>query len=246
MISGNASALVEHTVGHTMRSFRTACPHERTLTDKGRAYQLEIRGKEKREFETKLRKHIGIIYSLFDSRVGREVLEKEMENLDSIKEELNVAHRAFDALLEEESAKGAAYRDFDLCDREYAECRIRLSERLRSIDQQLELEYERSRHEATSTKSSCSGRTKASSSSRSSAVSKRAEAAARAAKLKVEMKNLEHETNLRRIQLEKEIALADAEEEAIRLVMTDQAETNSVARLNLKLIKESQESAPET
>ena len=69
----------------------------------------------------KLRKHIGIIYSLFDSRVGREVLEKEMENLDSIKEELNVAHRAFDALLEEESAKGAAYHDFDLCDREYAE-----------------------------------------------------------------------------------------------------------------------------
>lgn len=76
-------------------------------------------------------------------------------------------------------------------------------------------------------------------------MSKRAEAAARAAKLKVEMKYLEHETNLRWIQLEKEIALADAEEEAIRLVMTDQAETNSVARLNLKLIKGSQESAPE-
>ena len=97
-----------------------------------------------------------------------------------------------------------------------------------------------------STKSSRSGRTKASGSSRSSAMSKRAEAAARAAKLKVEIKYLEHETNLRRIQLEIEIALADAEEEAIRLVMTDQAETNSVARLNLKLIKESQESAPET
>ena len=79
-----------------------------------------------------------------DSRAGRDVLEKEMENLDSIKEELNVAHRAFDALLEEESAKGAAYRDFDLCDREYAECRIRISERLRSIEQQMELEYETS------------------------------------------------------------------------------------------------------
>ena len=51
-------------------------PHERTLTDKERAYQLEIRGKEKREFETKLRKHIGIIYALFDSRVGHEVLDK--------------------------------------------------------------------------------------------------------------------------------------------------------------------------
>lgn len=91
---------------------------------------MEIRGKKKREFETKLRKHIGIIYSLFDSRAGREVLEKVMQNLDLIKEELNVAHRAFDALLEEQSANGGAYRDFDLCDREYAKCLIRLSERL--------------------------------------------------------------------------------------------------------------------
>ena len=46
------------------------------------------------------------------------VLEKVMANVDSIKEELNVAHRAFDALLEEERAKGGAYGDFDLCDRE--------------------------------------------------------------------------------------------------------------------------------
>lgn len=36
------------------------------------------------------------------------------------------------------------------------------------------------------------------------------------------MKYLEHETNLRRIQLEKEIALADAEEEAIKMVMKEE------------------------
>ena len=40
--------------------------------------------------------------------------------------------------------------------------------------------------------------------------------------------------------------LADTEEEAIRLVMTAQAETNGVVHLNLKLIKESRESASET
>lgn len=228
--------------GHS--GLRASC--ERTLTDKGRAYQLEIRGERKREFETKLRKHIEIIYSLMDSRAGRDVLEKEMENLDSIKEELNVAHRAFDALLEEESAKGAAYRDFDLCDREYAECRIRISERLRSIEQQMELENETSVPDAKSTKSSRSGKTKMSRSSRSSAMSKRVEAAARAAKLKVEMKYLEHDTNLRRIQLEKEIALADAEEEAIRLAMNDQAEASRVARSNTDMSKESRESAPKT
>ncbi|KAK2560689.1 hypothetical protein P5673_016451 [Acropora cervicornis] len=111
-----------------------------------------------------------------------------------------VAHRAFDALLEEESAKGAAYRDFHLCDREYAKFQNWLSERLCSIDQQLELEYERRRHEATTRQSSRSGRTKVSGSSRSLAMLKRAETAARTAKLKVEMKYLEHKTNLRQIQ----------------------------------------------
>lgn len=103
-------------------------------------------------------------------------------------------------MLEEESAKGATYRDFLLCDREYAECQIWLSERLCSVDQQLELEYERWWHEATTRKSSRSGRRKVSGSSRSLAMLKRAETAARTAKLKVEMKYLEHETNLRQIQ----------------------------------------------
>ena len=45
-----------------------------------------------------------------------------------------------------------------------------------------------------------SGRMKVSGSSRSLAMLKRAETAARTAKLKVEMKYLEHETNLRQIQ----------------------------------------------
>ena len=59
-------------------------------------------------------------------------------------------------------------------------------------------------------------------------MSKRVEAAVKAAKLKVEMKYLDHETNLRRIQLEREIALADAEEEAIKLVMNKEGK-NSLA-----------------
>ena len=61
------------------------------------------------------------------------------------------------------------------------------------------------------------------------------EAAARATELKVEMKYLEHETHLRRIQLEKEIALADAEEEVIKL---DEVQPRtSEARPGLKLSK---------
>lgn len=50
-------------------------------------------------------------------------------------------------------------------------------------------------------------------------MSRRLDAAAQAAKLKVEMKFLEQETNVRRLLLEKEIAFANAEEKAIRMVM---------------------------
>ena len=60
-------------------------------------------------------------------------------------------------------------------------------------------------------------------------MSKRVEAVARAAKLKVEVKYLDYETNLRRIQLEKEIALADA----IKLVMNNEVK-NGLARKDAK------------
>lgn len=52
-------------------------PHERTMTDKGRAYQLEVRALKKQEVENKLRKHVGGIYSLLDSHPGTEELGKE-------------------------------------------------------------------------------------------------------------------------------------------------------------------------
>jgi len=106
-------------------------PHVRTLTDRGRAYQLEVRALRKQEVENKLRKHVGRIYSLLDSHPSTEELENEKQILDVIKEELNQAYRSYDELLDDESAKGAAYRYFDLCDREFIECRMRLTETFR-------------------------------------------------------------------------------------------------------------------
>ena len=186
--------------------------------------------------ENKLRKHVGRIYSLLDSHPGTEELEKERQILDVIKEELNQAYRSYDELLDDESAKGAAYRYFDLCNREFTKCRMQLSQILHSIEQRKHKELESNGQETKSTKSSRSGRTRVSGSSRSSrssVISKRVEAATRAAKLKVEMKYLDQETNLRRIQLEREIALADAEEEAIKLVMKEEVK-NGIARKDMK------------
>jgi len=87
-------------------------PHKRTLTDRGRAYQLE----------NKLRKHVGRMYSLLDSHPGAEELENEKQILDVIKGELNQAYRSNDELLDDKSAQGATYRYFDLCDQEFTEC----------------------------------------------------------------------------------------------------------------------------
>jgi len=143
-------------------------PHERTLTDRGKTYQLEIRAARKKEVETKLRKCVGRIYTLLDSHPGSEALEKERDVLDAIKEEFNQAYRSLNQLLQEESAKVAAYREFDLCDREFTECRMRLTETLHSIEQRMLEEFKTSRQETKSTKSSHSGRTKTSGSSRSS------------------------------------------------------------------------------
>ena len=46
---------------------------------------------------------------MLDSHPGTEELEKEREILAVIKEELNQAYGSYDELLDDESAKGAAY-----------------------------------------------------------------------------------------------------------------------------------------
>jgi len=79
---------------------------------------------------------------------------------------------------------------------------MRLTEILQSIEQPKHEEFKANRQGTKSTNLRCSGRTKVSGSSRSSrssVISKRVKAGARAAKLKVEMKYLDHETNFRRI-----------------------------------------------
>ena len=122
-----------------------------------------------------------------------------------------------------------------------------LTEILHSIEQRKQEEFESNRQETKSHKSSRSGRTKvlgSSRCSRSSVMSKRVEAAAKAAKLKVEMKYVHHETNLRKIQLEREIALADAEEEAIKLVMNEEGK-NGLVRKDANLEERFEESLRE-
>lgn len=146
--------------------------------------------------------------------VDPELLEAERDSLDLIKEEFNEACRAYEELLEETHDKDEAYRWYDVQDREYSECRMRIAEHLHAM--------ERRSQRTKSVKSSCSGRSRSTIStklSRSSARSRLIDAASKAAKLEVEMKFLQEEAEIRRLQIKKELALASAEEETIKKIL---------------------------
>ncbi|RMX40983.1 hypothetical protein pdam_00014875 [Pocillopora damicornis] len=108
---------------------------------------------------------------------NRQETESSRSGRSRVSEELNQAYQSYDELLDDESAKGATYRYFDLCDWEFIECLVRLSEILCSVEQREHEEFESSRQE---TESSHSARSRVSGSLRSSrllVMSKRAEAA---------------------------------------------------------------------
>ena len=111
-------------------------PRERQLSMKGRAYQLEISDKNKNASYLKLKKQISKIndYVREPQITDLNLLHSEREKLDSQKDEMNQAYRAFDCLVETEEERNTSYRWFDIRDREYTECRIRMSELIQSLE----------------------------------------------------------------------------------------------------------------
>lgn len=60
------------------------------------------------------------------------------ENLDQIKEELNDAHQEFHETLDSEDEREALYHLFDLHDREFIECSVRLVKRIYAKEKKIE------------------------------------------------------------------------------------------------------------
>ena len=74
------------------------------------------------------------IYRSLEENMGSQLLTVERENLDSLKEELNQAFKEYhDTMLSEEETQ-ASYQWFDFRDREYTECRVKISERLYALE----------------------------------------------------------------------------------------------------------------
>ena len=70
------------------------------------------------------------ISASLQENMGIQLLTVQRDNLDSLKEELNEAFKEYhDTKINEEETQ-ASYQWFDLRDREYTECGMKLSERL--------------------------------------------------------------------------------------------------------------------
>ena len=195
---------------------------ERKPTEKGRQYQRDILDSKVKVSSTKLRQEIEKIKELISSSSTLwETLHRERDTLDQIKDEFNVAHHELQYLLESEKEKEASYQYFDLCYRECMECRIKLAERIYAVEKALSNSKPKSVVSSYSRTSRNSRKTGSSRSSANSVHSKRVEAATRKAKLEVEMKFLEQDLEIRRIQLMKDISLATAEEDAMKRILEE-------------------------
>ena len=194
------------------KEFDPAKPRDRKLTEKGKSYQENIRDTKRKQSYIKLKRRIEKIGTSIESVRIPATLEAERDILDLDKEEFNEACRAYEEVLNSPVDKEEAYRWFDVRDREYTECRMRLTNHLQALERKL--------HDARSVKSSRSGKTRSTAPSRvSSTRSRLLETSSKAAKLEVEMQFIAQEAEVRRLQLEKEIALARAEEKAIKKIM---------------------------
>ena len=195
---------------------------EQKPTEKGRQYQRDILNSKVKASSTKLRQEIEKIKELISSSsTSWETLHRERDTLDQIKDEFNVAHHELQYLLESEEEKEASYQYFDLRDRECMECRIKLAERIYAVEKALSNSKPKSVVSGFSRTSRNSRKTGSSRSSTNSVHSKRIEVVTRKTKLEVEMKFLEQDLEIRRIQLMKDISLATAEDAMKRILEED-------------------------
>ena len=201
------------------------------FSEKGKSFLKELRAKGKETAFRNLKKRLDHIKKLReDPQTELEVLEVERNELDSLKDVFNQACYAYESLLDSSAEKEESYQWFDVRDREFTEQRMKLCERIQCLEKG-------SLFTKSSASSSHRSKTRSKSSIKSSSRSvsqARADAAAKAAKAKIEMEFLEKENELRRIQLEKEYALAKAEESAFKEILDEENKLNTQKNQEVK------------
>lgn len=207
---------------------------ERKLTPKGKEYQLEMLCRNRSVAHGKLLMQIKLVKTLLERCARLEELEHARDVLDEEKENFNDAHNSYDQMLDSIESKDTSYKWFDIRDREYYECRLKMCERIHTMEREADskppsVKSSRSSHSDKSKKTSITSK-----SSSSSAHSRRIRAAAKAAKLEVEMKFLYKETEFKRLQMMKEIEMANAEEHAM-IKIEEEDNVTSCSHLKLQI-----------
>ena len=170
------------------------------------------------------------VRKLLNENKNLKALQEERDRLDKLKDAFNEAHGAYVEFIDNEEDRKASYLWYDIRDRTYFEMRLKLVERIHSLQQSGTSKSSQS--QAGSIKSGNSRRTKTSisktsvNSRASSGRSLKLEAAAKTARLKTEMTFLERDNEIRKMQLTKEIAIAEAEKRAINETLTDELKGN--------------------
>ena len=140
----------------------------RKQTEKGLAYRLETKLANRNFALKKLQQQMDKVNFLRDApETTIERLDEERFQLDRLKDAFNDAFKEYDELLLTDKEKEDSYRWFDVRDREFTECRIRLCERM----QVLERKSSRASSRAQSVKSGHSMKSKASERSKASSSS---------------------------------------------------------------------------
>ena len=197
------------------------------FTEKGKEFLKDTRRKNRESaFRSLVNKTQSVLKLCDTAGITWNELEADRDQLDKIKDNFNEAHQAFDELLETESEREYSYRWCDVRDREFTEQRMRICERIQSLQR---ASYAESRSSVVKSRRSVTSKSSSRKSSLRSVSLARADAAAKAAKAKIEMEFLERETELERIRLEKRYALAKAEEDAFKGILDE--ETKPVVQI---------------
>ena len=197
-----------------------ACRKQK-FTNKGKEFLKDTRRKNRESaFRSLINKTQSVLNLCDTTEITLNDLEAGRDQLDKVKDSFNEAHQAFDELLETESEREDSYRWFDVRDREFIEHRMRICERIRSLQR---ASYAECRSSVVKSRRSGTSKSSSHKSSLRSVSLAKADAAAKVAKAKIEMEFLERETELERIRLEKQYALAKAEEDAFKEILDEES-----------------------
>ena len=132
----NQNELEALPVSRSEVEYRVSIPRRRKeFTEKGKAFLKSTRDKSRQKaFRNLMREANALKSKCNEQEIELEELEAGRDLIDSLKEKFNEAHHAYESTLEASPEKEESYRWFDVRDREFTECRMRICETMQSLE----------------------------------------------------------------------------------------------------------------